>query len=118
MSHFYATTTGNRGTASRCGTKNSGITAHARGWEVGAEVACRNQSQGDYVDVCITCGSNGGGTMLDLGTFIRRGTDKPQAISGPVAQMASVLAEILDGGLTPGLVSEARRLIAHFSGGE
>lgn len=33
MSHFYGTLTGNRGTATRCGSLDSGITTHAASWE-------------------------------------------------------------------------------------
>lgn len=32
MSHFYGYLTGNRGTATRCGSKKSGIHAHIRSW--------------------------------------------------------------------------------------
>lgn len=33
MSHFYGTLQGSRGQATRCGTKNSGITTQAAGWQ-------------------------------------------------------------------------------------
>ena len=32
MAHFYSTTTGRAGTATRCGTKSSGLTTTAAGW--------------------------------------------------------------------------------------
>ncbi|MCK9370444.1 hypothetical protein M0R04_11090 [Candidatus Dojkabacteria bacterium] len=32
MSHFYGYLEGNRGTATRCGSKKSGITAHIKSW--------------------------------------------------------------------------------------
>ena len=32
MSHFYSVIQGNRGQATRCGTKNSGVTATAASW--------------------------------------------------------------------------------------
>jgi hypothetical protein len=33
MSHFYGTLKGNRGEATRCGTKNSGMITEAASWE-------------------------------------------------------------------------------------
>jgi hypothetical protein len=33
MSHFYGTLKGTRGEATRCGSKDSGIVAHAASWE-------------------------------------------------------------------------------------
>ena len=38
MAHFYATVQGNRGETSRTGSKNSGITAKAYGWDLGGTV--------------------------------------------------------------------------------
>ena len=32
MSHFYGTLQGNRGEATRCGTKNSGLVTYAASW--------------------------------------------------------------------------------------
>ena len=37
MSHFYGTLQGNRGCATRCGTKASGITVQAAGWDGAVE---------------------------------------------------------------------------------
>ena len=118
MSHFYASATGNRSTTTRTGTKASGITAHARGWDIGGEVACRNTSKGDHVDIGVTCGSNSNGRLLDLGTFIHRGTERPQAAYGPVSQLATVTRDILNGDLTPELVAEAQRLVDYFLSGK
>jgi len=33
MSHFYGTVKGNRGKATRCGTKSSGLEVNAASWE-------------------------------------------------------------------------------------
>ena len=33
MSHFYGTLEGNRGEATRCGTKSSGLITEAAGWQ-------------------------------------------------------------------------------------
>jgi hypothetical protein len=38
MSHYYATIQGNRKPRNCCGTKNSGISAHIRGWNHGIKV--------------------------------------------------------------------------------
>ncbi len=32
MAHFYGTLSGNRGEATRCGTKKSGLVTYAAGW--------------------------------------------------------------------------------------
>jgi hypothetical protein len=37
MAHFYGDMQGSRGQATRCGTKQSGIHAHIRGWHTGVQ---------------------------------------------------------------------------------
>ena len=60
MSHFYGSMEGSRGEATRCGTKSSGLSIHARGWRVGARVECSVNTEGqDEVQVFSTSGSNG-----------------------------------------------------------
>ncbi len=45
MSHFYGTMQGTRGQATRCGTKNSGMTTIAASWEGAVEVElCHDES--------------------------------------------------------------------------
>lgn len=63
MSQFYASIQGNRGRATRQGTKTSGIVGHIRGWRTGAEVLVTfNEKTGkDRVEVFKTGGSRGGG---------------------------------------------------------
>jgi len=60
MSHFYADIQGNRGEATRGGTKGSGISGHIRGWSVGASVEClyNDDADRDMVRVFQTGGSN------------------------------------------------------------
>ena len=60
MSHFYGDLQGNRGMATRQGTRASGIDAHARGWNIGARVICRHDAETglDVVTVYATSGSN------------------------------------------------------------
>ena len=60
MSHFYAEIQGHRGQATRCGSKDSGIFGHIRGWNVGVRVDVdhdANEGQ-DIVTVRKTGGSN------------------------------------------------------------
>lgn len=61
MSHFYADIKGNRGRATRQGTKNSGIEGHIRGWNVGVytEIGYDELSKRDVVKVYRTGGSRG-----------------------------------------------------------
>ena len=40
MSHFYGEIQGNRGSATRGGSKDSGFSAHIRGWTVGVKIWC------------------------------------------------------------------------------
>jgi hypothetical protein len=62
MAHFYASMKGSRGEATRVGTKQSGLTAHVRGWDIGARVELSHVDGRDYVRVYATTGSNGGGS--------------------------------------------------------
>jgi hypothetical protein len=59
MSRFYGSMNGNRGEATRQGSTNSGITCHARGWDIGIEVRGYVNEEGkDEFRVFITGGSN------------------------------------------------------------
>ncbi len=60
MSHFYGEMKGNRGSVSRCGTKNSGMTCHIRGWDVGVRVTIlyNDEEEVDQIAVYKTGGSN------------------------------------------------------------
>ena len=60
MSHFYADIKGSRGQATRCGTKNSGIRGHIRGWNIGIQVYGGIDENGnDTFSVYLTGGSAG-----------------------------------------------------------
>jgi len=61
VSHFYADIQGNRGKATRGGSKESGIQGHIRGWSVGVRVYVKydKESDRDIVTVYKTSGSNG-----------------------------------------------------------
>lgn len=61
MAQFYAAIQGHRGEASRLGTKQSGISGHIRGWNVGVAVYISHVDGKDVVSVYRTTGSNGCG---------------------------------------------------------
>ena len=58
MAQFYADIQGNRGEATRMGTKASGMDGHIRGWHTGAKVVCYfdNDSGKDIIRVYRTGG--------------------------------------------------------------
>ena len=58
MAQFYASIEGNRGPATRLGSKASGIVAEARGWNVGGEVVITHIDGKDVVRIYRTGGSN------------------------------------------------------------
>ena len=66
MAQFYASIQGNRGQATRMGTKNSGIDGHIRGWHIGARVTVNHDEKTgkDIVRVYKTLGSSGFGSEL------------------------------------------------------
>ncbi len=71
MAQFYASIQGNRGEATRMGTKNSGISGHIRGWDIGCSVEIDHAPgglTGDRVRIFLTEGSNGGNRVC-LGCF-------------------------------------------------
>lgn len=75
MSQFYADIAGNRGPASRMGTKGSGIESHTRGWHVGCKVRCHydEETDSDIVYVYRTSGSGGNGSSILIATLYQDG---------------------------------------------
>ena len=69
MSQFYASIHGNRGAATRQGTKKSGMTGHIRGWNIGVRVECYHTDGIDYVYVYKTSGSAGHGRDEKIAEF-------------------------------------------------
>lgn len=61
MAHFYGSMTGARGERTCCGTKNSGIQAHIRGWNLGVIVSLEHDHETgkDRITVMQTGGSGG-----------------------------------------------------------
>ncbi len=60
MAQFYGTMEGGRGSATKTGTKKSGLCAHVRGWNIGARVCLmHNKGSGkDEVHIFETSGSH------------------------------------------------------------
>jgi hypothetical protein len=69
MAQFYGEIQGNRGEATRMGTKESGFTAHIRGWDVGCKVILQHSDGEDRVSIYLTSGSNGQTSDKWIGTF-------------------------------------------------
>jgi len=70
MAHFYGSIQGNRGEATRMGTKDSGISAHIRGWDIGAKVVCFVDFEGrDCVTLLVSGGTNASKKDINLGTW-------------------------------------------------
>jgi hypothetical protein len=71
MAHFYGGVHGNRGAATRLGTKDSGLNAFANGWNLGVDVSLRHSrvTGEDVVSITVTRGSGGGGSRLCLGSY-------------------------------------------------
>lgn len=69
MAQFRATIQGQRGEASRLGTKNSGLRVTANGWDCGIAVQVSHEHGKDVFRVWRTSGSNGGHSPLLLAEF-------------------------------------------------
>jgi hypothetical protein len=70
MAHFYGEIQGNRGAATRAGSKNSGFKAHIRGWNIGVRIHCDVDYDGnDVIHVYKTSGSNGSKSDVRIATI-------------------------------------------------
>ena len=70
MARFYASIQGNGQATERMGTTNSGIRAHARGWDVGARIVVyTNENGDDEVVVYRTGGSTGRNSDRQIARF-------------------------------------------------
>jgi len=59
MAHFYGNIDGSaNSSATRCGTKESGLNAHIRGWNIGVQVRLVHVDGQDIIEVFETNGSN------------------------------------------------------------
>jgi len=74
MAQFIGFVQGSGGEVSRTGTKQSGLSATARGWEIGGSTEmCHSEEKGDYVEFYIDGGSNNKSKKL-LATAYSDGT--------------------------------------------
>lgn len=73
MAHFYAKAQGNKGPTSRCGTKSSGITATATGWDIGATISIKYDKtlETDVLTLYLTDGTSGSASHL-AGEYINQ----------------------------------------------
>lgn len=85
MARFFGTLQGQRGGVTRLGGPSSGMTAEARGWDVGGRLVARADGDADVIEVHMTGGSNGGGSHLV-------GTIELAAGGRPVFHLAEVTA--------------------------
>ena len=58
MGQFYAEIQGNRGSATRMGSKSSGMWAHIRGWSTGVKIYISHVNGQDVISIEKTGGSN------------------------------------------------------------
>ena len=72
MAQFIGYLEGTRGTASRCGTKKSGLAVRAQGWQVGGRVSMRHSGLVDRAYLELTSGSDGTGFSLSFGEWTRQ----------------------------------------------
>ena len=61
MAKFFGSVQGNRGEATRCGTRQSGIIAYANGWWQGGKVRTYMRGSDEVTDIYATGGSSGNG---------------------------------------------------------
>jgi hypothetical protein len=82
MSRFYAEIQGNRGLASRQGSKNSGIWGHIRGWNSGVSIGGHydEEEDTDVFNVNVTSGSGFGSTDTYIGKIIINELKEPEWI--------------------------------------
>jgi len=77
MAHFYGSIQGNRGEATRMGTKTSGIEGHIRGWNIGCRVVIGHDDEGnDVVNVYLTSGSSGMRSSKHLGAYVEKDLER------------------------------------------
>jgi len=75
MAQFHATIKGQRGGASRLGSKRSGIVANINGWDAGIRVEAFHEDGQDTFRVYATSGSNESSPDVLLGVLRQRGQD-------------------------------------------
>ena len=88
MAHFIVTAQGQAGPTSRLGSKRSGITAHARGWDAGVRVVGSGDptSDRDTFDIYATAGS-GSSDEAYIGQVTRDTDGHLVFIPGPLTRL-------------------------------
>jgi hypothetical protein len=79
MAHFYGGVSGKaRTTATRLGSKKSGLEVFANGWDSGVDVIARYDGEAgvDEFAIFMTAGSNGSSSRVHLGTVRRNESGK------------------------------------------
>ena len=64
MAHFYGTIEGNRGQATRCGSKSSGMTSYAASWAGAVRTVAYEKDGVDMARVELTTWKGAGGYRL------------------------------------------------------
>lgn len=112
MGHFYGDIQGNRGEASRMGSRDSGFRWHCRGWNVGSGGYLSHVEGQDICQVNATAGSSGYRTV-PLAT-IRQATEaEAQAIEDTGASPRERLTVTLSEGLTIALAEKLAPQLSH-----
>ena len=87
MSRFYGDLQGNRGGATRQGTKSSGISGHLRGWKVGAKTIVAPQGKDEAIDEVAILKTAGSASPTTTGYI---------AVYTKTTLTAGILKELLD----------------------
>lgn len=73
MAQYYANVSGSRGTeVTKTGTKQSGMSAHIRGWDTGVKVELSHVNGEDVVKVYRTGGSNRNHDYILIAQYTQR----------------------------------------------
>ncbi len=87
MAHFRGTVAGTRGTASRLGTKNSGVTVEAQSWEGKVTVSLSVKNGRDWAIVRLAR-HHGAGTDMAVYAGPVSGMDAQDGRIGPTRPLA------------------------------
>ena len=82
MAQFIGTVEGTRGPASRLGSKRTGLTVTANGWDLGITVELRHIDGKDVATVFLTGGSNDPKQSRLVGEFTEGGLIHESVVSG------------------------------------
>lgn len=113
MSHFYATIQGNRGQASRQGTKRSGIESYTAGWEGGVRACLWEQDGVDHARVELRQWRGHGAWLSILlydGPVSGEGCQSIEALKRDLATLANAL-EVAEKCLDEEVYAETKQLL-------